>query len=607
LYALAQTSSVPPLDWRPVGPMTLDAGLASPASGPVDRVWYSSTGSQLFARTRTGRVFVTTDFGNWQPADQPEPLPLQRSTVTERLPEPSAAVAAAPFQRGRMYAAGAFAYRSEDGGSTWENLTAYRSESILGDRLTDVAVSPASGDEIVVAGESGLWRSLDGGISWHGLNDKLPNLPVARLLSVADQDARVRLVTRSGQPFEWRPGQKTGWAPSDRTVLERESALIAAAAAATGASITAVVRAGDTTYAGAQDGRLFVSSAGQAWRPSERTGFGFMIQRIAADVGYGAFAIAITNSTQAGRVLRTVNGGIFWDDITANLPPDVAVYGVTADRATGAVYVASDGGVYMSYTDTVAAGPAQPWALVRPGAAIDVMLDNAGNQLYVALDGSGVHAALAPHRMRDPRIVSAADRVLRAVAPGALVAVIGAKVRSLQADGRAATVLAAGDVASEVHLPFELPGGGVVLSVESTRGRFQIGLPVLEASPSIFVDPDGNPVVMNADTGLVLEPAAPARAGARLQILAAGLGRVTPAWPSGLPAPLQDPPRVTAPLRVLLDGEPLEVTRAVLAPGYVGLYLVEVQLPAIVNVGPAELYIQSAGAASNRIRVYLEP
>ena len=51
---------------------------------------------------------------------------------------------------------------------------------------------------------------------------------------------------------------------------------------------------------------------------------------------------------------------------------------------------------------------------------------------------------------------------------------------------------------------------------------------------------------------------------------------------------------------------PVQVTRATLAPGYVGLYLVELQLPTLVNAGPAELYISADGQESNRVRVYLE-
>ena len=35
-------------------------------------------------------------------------------------------------------------------------------------------------------------------------------------------------------------------------------------------------------------------------------------------------------------------------------------------------------------------------------AATDVKLDPQGNLLWAALDGYGVYAALAPHRLRDP-------------------------------------------------------------------------------------------------------------------------------------------------------------------------------------------------------------
>jgi uncharacterized protein (TIGR03437 family) len=64
---------------------------------------------------------------------------------------------------------------------------------------------------------------------------------------------------------------------------------------------------------------------------------------------------------------------------------------------------------------------------------------------------------------------------------------------------------------------------------------------------------------------------------------------------------------VAAPVRVYLDREPLEVLRATLAPGYVGLYVVEVQLPSIVNRGVSELSVQAGATTSNRVRLFLEP
>jgi uncharacterized protein (TIGR03437 family) len=58
-------------------------------------------------------------------------------------------------------------------------------------------------------------------------------------------------------------------------------------------------------------------------------------------------------------------------------------------------------------------------------------------------------------------------------------------------------------------------------------------------------------------------------------------------------------------VRVFLDRSPVEVTGATLASGYVGFYVVEVQLPEIVNNGPAELYLEVGGQASGRVSLML--
>jgi hypothetical protein len=85
------------------------------------------------------------------------------------------------------------------------------------------------------------------------------------------------------------------------------------------------------------------------------------------------------------------------------------------------VYAATDHGVFLAYADLNALGTVQSWTALRglpDGAAMDVKLDAQGNLLWTALDGYGVYAALAPHRLRDPSVVSAADLIKRAVAAG---------------------------------------------------------------------------------------------------------------------------------------------------------------------------------------------
>ena len=97
------------------------------------------------------------------------------------------------------------------------------------------------------------------------------------------------------------------------------------------------------------------------------------------------------------------------------------------------------------------------------------------------------------------------------------------------------------------------------------------------------------------------------RAGSVVQILATGLGKVTPDWMTGVPAPLDSPPVVRGNVTAFLDGTPVQVAKATLAPGYVGYYIVELQIPAIVNRGTSELRLLMNGEESNRVKLYLEP
>ena len=133
------------------------------------------------------------------------------------------------------------------------------------------------------------------------------------------------------------------------------------------------------------------------------------------------------------------------------------------------------------------------------------------------------------------------------------------------------------------------------------------GIPLQSVSPAIFIDRSGAPMLLDHDSGLMFDARNMARSGSRIQILMTGLGKVRPDWPTGMAAPLQQPPAVRATMAAYLDRAPVEVLSATLAPGYVGLYLVEIRIPAIVNAGPAELYVTADGQESNRVGIQLEP
>jgi uncharacterized protein (TIGR03437 family) len=306
-----------------------------------------------------------------------------------------------------------------------------------------------------------------------------------------------------------------------------------------------------------------------------------------------------------GRLYRTLDGGNLWDDVTLGLA-GTRINGVTAHRASSTVYVATDRGVYGAAIDLRAPSLGGEWRKLTgalPGAwAVDVKLDEAGNQLYAAFAGWGVYAALAPHRRQLPSIVSAADLAPRAAAPGSLMSVLG----PVGATVRGAVPLSAEGGETQVQVPFDARGRELALTVATAARTWNLSVPLERSSPAIF-EREGQPMVLDGDSGVLIDALTPLRSGMRIQLLATGLGRVSPEWPAGVEAPFDAPPRVVESVAVLLDRLPLAVTRATLAPGYIGFYLVEAQLPDLADRGTAELTVISGGRESNRVRVYIEP
>ena len=612
--AMGQTpSEAQRLDWRKVGSMSVDLMLAAPATGPVDDVWFGPEGRTLYARTHSGRVFETIDFENWTAAAAPAArVDSNIATSTERLPAPNAVLRASPADTRRVYALAAHLYASEDGGRTWTNLTAYRDESVIGPGQRDLAISPSDANQLVAANQYGVWRSLDGGLSWSGLNRFLPNLGVRRILATPANGGGVEAEIDGIGAAELPPGSRGAslpWQVVADSQIEHEAQLRRAYSAQLGAEITATAAGGDVVYAGSADGRIWVSQdRGRSWNPTRSTAAG-PIENFFVDAQSPRLALAAVGGSGA-HVLRTINTGVFWDDLSANLP-DAPAHGVVADRAAGAVYVATDRGVYWARQDLEGAGPAGVWSLISSNLpvarATAVALDPAGSQLYIALDGYGVYVSAAPHRSRILRIVNAADFSARPAAPGSLVSVLGSPVLKARAGEVEFPILASSVSGTQIQVPFSVTGPSVQLALDAASGRVSIGLAVQPASPAIFVDRDGAPMLLDADTGMMLDAANSARSNARIQVFATGLGRVRPDWPTGLAAPLENPPSVIATVKGYVDRVPVEVTRATMAPGYVGLYLIELQLPQLVNAGPAELYITANGQESNRVRIYLEP
>src|SRR3954462_14475320 len=52
--------------WNQVAGFTVSTGLAGPATGPVQSVWYVAGGSRLQVETESHKIFETADFQHWK-------------------------------------------------------------------------------------------------------------------------------------------------------------------------------------------------------------------------------------------------------------------------------------------------------------------------------------------------------------------------------------------------------------------------------------------------------------------------------------------------------------------------------------------------------------
>ena len=609
LLALAGLAPAQSTNWRRVGNSAVDLLLASPATGPVDKVWFSDSGGTLYARTRSGKVFETSDYEVWLPSLNVVEPAMQPAPQVVRTPENGARLVVSAF--GRVYAVGRQLFRSDDGGRSWANLTAFKTESVIGLGQRSVAISPANQDQIVVANDFGVWRSLDGGLCWAGLNELLPNLRVQRILATPGGTAGTRVEIDTMGAVELPPGGSV-WQPVEDTTMAGEAARLGLYSQRAGVLATAYGRSDRTVYLGTADGRILISrDDGASFVPTDTGRASGPVERIFVDPAQPGVALAALGGANAPHVLRTFNSGTFWDALDSNLP-NAPAHAVTGERAAGAVYIATDRGVFWAQVDLDNAGtPNVNWIslsdrLPAGTGATDVRLDAAGIQLYAAVEGYGVYATAAPHRLRNLRLVSAADFSTRAAAPGSLLSVIGGRVTSARGGNLDYPVLAAADDASQIQVPFDAVGPNVTLALATGNGNVRLGMQVQPVSPAIFVGLDGTPILQDAETGLLLDARKSAHPGARLLVSATGLGKVTPEWPAGLAAQVDNPPAVAAAIRAFVNGAPVPVMRATLAGGFVGIYVIEVQLPTINNSGPAELYITADGVESNRVQLLIE-
>ena len=129
------------------------------------------------------------------------------------------------------------------------------------------------------------------------------------------------------------------------------------------------------------------------------------------------------------------------------------------------------------------------------------------------------------------------------------------------------------------QLPFGLPSGASIVVSNQNGTSLPYTVPVQPTAPAIFRTPDGTPMIIRSVDGKFVSPSTPIHLNETLIIYMTGLGPVGPAVTSGSAGPSSPLAATSTPTAVYIGGSQLFTLWSGLAPGFVGVYQVNAQVP----------------------------
>jgi uncharacterized protein (TIGR03437 family) len=255
----------------------------------------------------------------------------------------------------------------------------------------------------------------------------------------------------------------------------------------------------------------------------------------------------------------------------------------------------------------IAVGAAQPYR------AFVTDLASGGSSMDISGNAAATYKATRPLlalAVGPQDAIFAASAVVNAatftsgIAPGGIMTIFGAglsgpgSATTVDMDGAAATVMFASPFQINAQVPPGIAPGVHTLRVSSVYGTAQQSVSVSAAAPAIFlIGNSGMGAVLNQDFSMN-GPANPLPRGQVLVVYATGLGAVTKQGQLSVTA---------ATVTAVVNGQEMPAAFSGLAPGYVGLYQVNVPIPAATAPGlGVSLTLKEGGQMSNTVAVALQ-
>ena len=369
-----------------------------------------------------------------------------------------------------------------------------------------------------------------------------------------------------------------------------------------GASASVVVTlAGSLPRAGSYSGAITMQGSGFSLRVPYLYMFGS---------GVPADLIPLTGSSTEGTVGGGIADGLISLRVVDSNGLPVAGVPVSFLARSGASFSQAD-----SATDAYGIAAAQP-----------VLGSQAGTYTFTATAAGGRLSYSAYARVQ-PVISAIANSGVAeagtAVAPGSYVAIYGAGLSDFT-DAASTTILPLSideatvsfDVPDagisvpghltyvsptqvNVQVPWELQGQAsalVKVRIGATYGKL-FTLALADATPAIFEIAPGTAAALD-NNYQVIGTANPARGGQVIQLYVNGLVPVTNQPASGDPAPASPLAQTRTAPAVTIGGQAAAVSFAGLAPGFAGLYQINVTVPASLSPGQQSINVSAGGQVS---------
>jgi uncharacterized protein (TIGR03437 family) len=157
--------------------------------------------------------------------------------------------------------------------------------------------------------------------------------------------------------------------------------------------------------------------------------------------------------------------------------------------------------------------------------------------------------------------------------------------------GSALPLLYVSDTQINFYVPFGVPLAKADLTLKTSSAAVPFSVNVTEEQPGIFPG-----AILKAGT-IVNATTTPVHAGDFIEIYCTGLGPTRTS--NGLDITALTP-------IIFVGGKPLKPAFSGLAPGFVGLYQVDVQLPAGLPAGPQSVVLSSSAAHSNEVKIQVQ-